>query len=382
MRTLAIIGSHPRTKDKFDWARTDCDIWVFNEAVSNKSVPRADVVFQMHAEAIWRNPANRNDPGHADWLKKAEGIVIYMQDVYPDVPASRRYPLEDIMAALVKDDPNHFLTSSVPQAMALAAWMNCYERVEIWGVAMETNTEYQFQREGVAYWYGYLKGRGVEVYFADPTFEAPLYGYEGKVSVEYEQFNQRIAELTPQVQTVSAEYKAAMAEMNMALSRFIEESSADNEQLVYAIADKVKGLGDRLGFLDGGIQENEKYRSKADKMLAASGSFLISRQEFESAVKALGDKVNEEHVKFIACGTQLGNAHNAIRQAAKGSKKREDIGKIYRQILAQYLNINNQMAIYRGARDENIRYMLYLDKYIRAAGGSKSEAVLLEAQHV
>jgi hypothetical protein len=39
----------------------------------------------------------------------------------------------------------------------------------------------------------------------------------------------------------------------------------------------------------------------------------------------------------------------------------------------------NRMNIYKGAANENQQYMLYLDKYIRAAGGEKSEAVLLDA---
>lgn len=380
--TLAIIGSHPRTRDLFDWNRTDCDVWAFNEAVSNKSLPRADVIFQMHAEAIWRNPQNRNDFGHADWLKTQTDCLVYMQDKYADVPKSERYPLESILA-MINNDPNHFLTSSVPQAMALAAYLGAYTRVEIWGVAMETNTEYQFQREGVAFWLGFLKGRGIDVYFADPTFQAPLYGYEGDVAIDYERFDQRVAELEPLIKDLSGKYIASLSNLDKAVDAFVSVSDVTNEKALYDAMHSQKILNDQLGFLDGQRQENERYKSKANAMRdAAQGRFLFSRQEFESAAKNLSDKAAQAHIEFVAAGTQLGNVHKAIMRAAKGSKKRNELAKAYRQMMQMYLNANNQVAVYKGAAQENFNYMAYLDKKIRAAGGSKSEAVLLEAmQH-
>ena len=84
--TLAIIGSHPRTREEFDFSRTDADIWMFNEAISGKGnvwAKRADVIFQLHIPAIWKNPKNRNDPGHFDWLKSQYEIPVYMQEDYP-----------------------------------------------------------------------------------------------------------------------------------------------------------------------------------------------------------------------------------------------------------------------------------------------------------
>ena len=79
MRTLAIIGSHTRTREAFDFNRTDADVWLFNEAYSNKEnvwAKRADAVFQLHDPIIWKNPKNRNDPKHYDWLKSTLTTVI------------------------------------------------------------------------------------------------------------------------------------------------------------------------------------------------------------------------------------------------------------------------------------------------------------------
>lgn len=54
----------------------------------------------------------------------------------------------------------------------------------------------------------------------------------------------------------------------------------------------------------------------------------------------------------------------------------------YRSMLDQYLKACNFIAIHTGASSENFAYMSRLDKGIMAAGGSKSEEVLLkEAQN-
>jgi len=118
VRTLAIIGSHPRTREAFDFNRTDADVWLFNEAYSNKDnvwAKRADAVFQLHDPIIWTNPKNRNDPKHYDWLKSTL-TTVYMQSHYDDVPSSVAYPLDEIKA--MAGSPN-FLTSSVSMAIAL-----------------------------------------------------------------------------------------------------------------------------------------------------------------------------------------------------------------------------------------------------------------------
>jgi hypothetical protein len=384
--TVAIVGSHPRTREAFDFARTDCDVWLFNEALSgnNPWAKRADMVFQMHVPAIWRNPANRNDPHHYEWLQTQDVCDVMMQDIYPDVPRSKMYPLGDIakmlgVTVMELTDTDHFLSSSVPQAIALAI-LNGYKRVEVYGVAMETNTEYQFQREGVAFWIGFAKGHGVDLYFADPTFRAPLYGYEGKVSVEYDRFDERIEELQTYVPDVAAQHKAAVLDVRKALELFLADGSKDNENTLHACAEKIVQITSQLGALDGAIQENQRYKAKADKMReAADGEFVFSRQEFEAAASSLGKQANDEQVQYIGYGTQLGIKQDEIAKAPKGSPKREKLAKEFWAIFGTYLKTVNRMNIYKGAANENQQYMLYLDKYIRAAGGEKSEAVLLES---
>lgn len=375
--TLVIMGSHPRTRGQFNFERLDCDIWVFNEAISGGTFPRADVVFQMHEEAIWRNPANRNDPGHFNWLTTQIGCTVYMQEWYEEVPRCERYPIGNIRKML-GDARDHFLTSSVAQAMALAAWLGCYKRIEIYGVAMETNTEYQFQREGVAHWLGYLRGKGIDVYFADETFIAPLYGYEGEVVIDYHRFEERIVELAEPIGRVTAEHQAAMQSAEIILRKYVEDSGKETENELTAAIQSLASITDHLGVLDGARQENEKYKAKADTMKDAAGEFLFSRQEFESSAKNLMDRSEAKKTEYIAAGTTLHHLQNNVRMSAKGSKKRAEAAQVFSRQLVAYLQAVNAHAVFKGASQENFNYMAYLDKHIRAAGGAKSEQVLLE----
>lgn len=376
--TLVIMGSHPRTRALFDFTRTDCDIWLFNEAARQPWVKRCDAVFQMHSPTIWRNPVNRNDPQHYDWLKSQTEMVVYMQDVYPDVPMSKAYPLQGVRE-LIGGSDNHFLTSSVPQAMALAAYMGIYNRVEIFSVAMETSTEYQFQREGVAFWMGVLQGRGIDVYFADTTFNAPLYGYEGEVVIDYHKFGERVAELEPQITKIKDEYISAHLNVLKFLKSFEQDSSKENEEEIYKAVGYLLQIGEKIGQMNGANAENKRYQARADAMQDTTGEFIFSRQEFESGAAKMKEAHGQAYTVFVSTGTTLAHVQRNAAQAPRNSKKRTELFGLVRETFEQYLQAHAKMEIFKGAAQENYNYMIYLDQHIRAAGGAKSEAVLLEA---
>lgn len=378
--TLAIVGSHPRTCDQFDMSRADCDVWLFNEALSGPSsktwAKRADAVFQMHVPAIWKNPKNRNDPGHAAWLQSGNTPVIYMQQQFPEVPMAREYPLQGVLDML-EGDPDHFLSSSVAQAIALAIYLGTYDRIEIYGVAMESNTEYTFQREGVAFWKGYAMGRGIKIFFADDTYRVPIYGFEGEISIPYARFDERIAEIDIKIEPLTAEYRAKSMMTKRVVADLIDKG--DKKTVLKCLQEQTE-IGIQLGKLDGAKQENQRYKAKADEMRTASGGeFVFSRQEFETGAANRQKEADQMRIRVNALSGQLDLVHDSVERAAKGSPKRRNLLAGYQQLLQQYLNANNLAAVYMGAAEENFAYMAHLDKTIKAAGGAKSEAVLLEA---
>jgi len=205
--TLAIVGSHTGTRSDVDWGRDDLDIWVFNEALSkalttdandaDKWCERADAVFQMHDPAVWKNPLNRNDRTHADWLKSGNTPVIYMLEAFAEVPQAVKFPLDEVIAN-TGGLCTKFITSSVALAFALAIYQG-YKKIEVYGVEMETETEYVYQRDAMGYWFGVMDGIGIELKaYCNFLKERYVYGYEGKVTVDLQDFHDKIVGLDQQ----------------------------------------------------------------------------------------------------------------------------------------------------------------------------------------
>jgi hypothetical protein len=100
---LAIVGCATHTRDDVDYNDQTFDIWVFNESASKEWCKRADGVFQMHAEAIWKNPLNRGDAEHGKWLMSGNTPTIFMLEQYPEIPKAVKYPRKEVVKKLLKN---------------------------------------------------------------------------------------------------------------------------------------------------------------------------------------------------------------------------------------------------------------------------------------
>lgn len=373
---VAIVGSHPKTRLDYDFTRTDCDVWVFNEALSSPSetwCPHADAVFQMHVPTIWKNPNNRNDKNHYTWLNTQTVTPVYMQEKYPDVPMSVRYPLNEIFADLKFN--KRYITSSVAYALALAAHLR-YKKIEVYGVEMETDTEYRHQRDGVTFWLGVALGRGIEVEAHCGMFEAPLYGYDGDMRLDRSVFVDAIADAEkkmPEVQKTYEEKKQATAE---AIRNFAS-TGREGEQIVKMVQIQL-GDGIQYGMLDGTKQECERYLKKADAMIEKTGEFLFSRQEFDSARQALQKKQIELMTKTNVLAGQTETMFKQAEKVKNLARRRKRVDDFVRK-LDEYIKATITTAMIVGAVQKNEELLRQMDGLLKAAGGAKSEAVLLEA---
>jgi hypothetical protein len=380
--TLCIVASHPLAR-RFDFDRTDCDIWGFNEIMAQDWYKRADAVFQMHLEAIWRNPQNRNDPNHCAWLMSGDTPTVYMLDAHPDVPKSEKYPLDEIVSELLPAfmwqsvsgySDNKYFSSSISYAVALGIYKG-YKRIECWGMEMNTDTEYRYQRDGLTFWQGVAVGRGIEIAAYTEIYNSPLYGYEGEASLEYDTFETRLAQLREEMPSKKAAYDEAREAANGAALAFIQNiDEADN--VVESLKEQVLSAYE-FGIIDGAMQENDRYRQKADAMKkAADNDFLFSRQEFEAGIhnneKARAKAEQKAHSLAGAC-TELFNR----ARTTKSSARRRTIMKKLSSLGSQYIEASAYTGLFTGCKQENENYVRVLDKLIRAAGGAKSEAVLL-----
>lgn len=136
-----------------------------------------DLLWDLHPPELWRNPARKNwDPHYATWLA-TNRVPIMMQQAYPDVPGSIRYPFE----TMITEFPRGYMTNHLAYMVALAL-MEGVTHLGVFGCDYATESEYGPQRGSAEYWLGVAEGRGVRVCLppkCDLLNKPPLlYGYE------------------------------------------------------------------------------------------------------------------------------------------------------------------------------------------------------------
>jgi hypothetical protein len=365
--TLAIVGSHPKTRDNFDFTRTDCDIWGFNEALKEEWFTRADAIFQLHDPVIFRSATNRNDPNHYHWLQTQTECVVYMQDKYDDVPMSERYPLEDAMAL----SPGYtYFTSTVAYALALAI-LQGYKRIEIYGVEMETNTEYAHQRPGVAFWIGIAIAHGIEVihHSSSNLLVAPLYGFEGNVKLPLEYYQERIVLFADHFEKSNQQTEKVIAMIRGVLGNFINSYKADLSplnNLIVALGQNVKNSG----IFDGAKQVNERYLDRCEKMMAESGDYMIVRQEYEGGAAGASRNIKERNETLKEIAIKLGEKRDALN-TNDNREKRQQLVKDFMAATDEYIKACGLLGMEKGIMQENFDLMLRVDTLI----GKESQPV-------
>jgi hypothetical protein len=149
-RKVAVIGSAP-TLDHAPWHDPSWEIWA--HATCHNLCVRVDRYFDLHP---WRWITGKKVPGYVDFLTTTR-TPVYLQHVQKEVPASRRYPKERILAEF-----RPYFTSHLAWMAALALTEGV-TTIGLWGIHYEHDKEHLDQRPGCEYWVGFLEGRGVKV---------------------------------------------------------------------------------------------------------------------------------------------------------------------------------------------------------------------------
>jgi len=159
-------------------------------------IPRCDRMFEIHKEYWFRRKEMPKFQEYWEYLCQMHDFPIYMQKVNPEIPNAFRYPYEeiceDLFAGLLRmgksreETRDTYLTSSAAFMVALAIHEK-FERIEIYGIGMETKTEYGYQKSGFECLLGIALGRGIQVVnqWNSPICKAAVYGYDAVPYVEY-----------------------------------------------------------------------------------------------------------------------------------------------------------------------------------------------------
>lgn len=349
VRTLAIVGSHPWGLNLVPWDDPTVEIMLFNEApLKPEKYPRWDSCLQIHGPEVYAQDNNWVNPDYWPWLQQPHGKPIWMQEVDPRVPDSVKYPLDEILAMI----PYRYLRSSPAMALALGIYLG-YDRIELYGSELSSNTEYAYQATNYAFWIGFAHGRGIDVQLKCwlNEFYQEIYGYEGELQLSREYFTERLAEHESINATNSAAYEKAQ--------RKLEDALFCNEiQQVADLIETVEGVAQKAGEALGCLEEARYYMEREN---------MISRQEFErrsAQAQIDGDKKRTEKDRAAGVAEYLWNVWRMTGQL----KARDQL----RVFLGKQIDLAHEVGKLYGVYRENLNYMTEYDARLQAAGGKRA----------
>jgi len=356
IRPLAIVGSHPDTRELAPYDNPDYDIWLFNEAPQKPEIyKRWDDCLQIHNPDVYSSPTNWVNKDHWEWLQQDHGPDkrIFMQDVDPRVPNSVRYPLEGVLKLV----PYKYLRSSPAMALALAIYLG-YQHIELYGSELSSNTEYHYQAINYAFWIGFAHGRGVnlDMHCWHQEFYQPIYGYEGELQLDREFF----IKCHDEHEIVWKVKDSAYQKIQNKLDKAFIQMKFDR---VGELSLTLENVAINTGEVSGAMREAKRYSERTDH---------ISRQEFErvSAQAQLDGEVAEKTMNHAAGKCEY--VWNVWKQTGSVEAKNQ-----LKTFIKEKTGHAFDMGIHLGIFRENLSYMTEYDERVTAAGGTRAVAQVL-----
>ena len=350
-RSLAIVGSHPDTRELAPYDDPDYEIWLFNEAAMKPEVYRRwDGLLQIHIPEVYTSTTNWVNKDHWNWLQQDHGPDkrIFMQDVDLRVPNSVKYPLEEILSLV----PFKYLRSSPAMALALAIYLG-YQHIELFGSNLSSNTEYHYQATNYTFWIGFALGRGIDLRMEcwKEEFDQPIYGYEGELQLDTDYFIERFVEN----EMVYKRKENARQKIQKKLDEAMLKSQFDR---VGDLSITLENASISTGEMYGRMMEAKRYMERTDH---------ISRQEFErvSAKAQLAGEVTTADMNHEAGKAEY--AWNVWMQTGNLEALKQ---------LRVFLKAKTEKAFdtgkHLGVFRENVQFMNEYDSRVTAAGGVRA----------
>ena len=262
------------------------------------------------------------------------------------------------MIAYGKESEFKCFSSTPDFALALVAsiWKEGkrYKRVEIWGIELEMDTEYKYQRTGFGFWFGYLTALGIDLELHSAIFTAPMYGYESDVIMPPAIFEKRIAELTKELREGKEKYNKEAQEFLVKVKELL------NKNISNEIQEELNGLTKRYekaGILNGKIRENLKYLEEASAMEKKAGISVLSPGEFDGIRIEYKKQYVQIRAETNTLNANLGMIMKRLLNLKKGSHKRQRAIDEFGISLAELMNKNMLLLHLAGGIEENQYYL-------------------------
>lgn len=183
---VGIVGFCQGSRDLMPY--DDPDMLAFGLNKGGIFMPRGDVWFELHGPKIYKWEIRRPHK-HTEWMKAFNGPV-YMHEADPEIPNSVAYPLKEIADDVFRNIMRltaentlesyasmPYLTSSIALQMALAIHEQ-FSEIHLYGIDLNTDSEYAWQKAGVEHLIGVAAGRGIKVVVPDACalLKGKIYG--------------------------------------------------------------------------------------------------------------------------------------------------------------------------------------------------------------
>jgi hypothetical protein len=188
MKSVALLGFSNKTLPYVFNSKAD-EKWSLNHTYLIENFPKIDRHFELHNKKWFLRKESPKSKEYGEWLKQKHDFPSYMQHKYKIFPSSVKYPfvevVKDCLPNLVQvnnegiEKARQYFTSTLDYMIAMAIHEK-FDQIEFYGVDMENDTEWGYQKPGGEFWLGMALGRGIKVIIPEPCLlcKAPLYGYE------------------------------------------------------------------------------------------------------------------------------------------------------------------------------------------------------------
>jgi hypothetical protein len=189
---VVIVGFTDHRTEAFEAPYNDgtWERWGLNELYRYTPLEEYDRWFEVHGRAYLEK--DEDGKKHMQDLGSDKfRIPIYMQQTWDDIPASVRFPKDELIGRLGSE----YWTNCPAWMIGMAIAMG-YRSIHVCGIDMAQDTEYAQQRPCCEYWLGYARGKGIEVSVADTSdlmAHVGVYGYEGSGSKLSRKLRERLA---------------------------------------------------------------------------------------------------------------------------------------------------------------------------------------------
>jgi hypothetical protein len=159
---VCIVGLAESSRNQVPWGREGWEYWGLAEDPMRAGFHR---VFEMH------------DDDRVPVEKLRDCALVYMQRACPEVPQSDVFPFEAVSQTCAA-----YWESSLAYAMSLAIHEGA-EEIDVYGVDMDADEEYGYQKPNMEYLLGLARGRGIKVTLpaSSPLLKfSGRFGYDGR----------------------------------------------------------------------------------------------------------------------------------------------------------------------------------------------------------